>query len=205
LRPSRQRQHLSEDSLLAALAQEVRELKSSVHSALHPVRQHVQWQTIPTIKKILRSNPIRKELYSYFVSKGGTASTWPKILKAKVTDDFAKDAASWDEAKWKTYIDNHLKDIVLIDTPRVAPQETPSDTPTPEHVQIVKVADDIDEELIERVKNSLPAQPWPKGVHRKIIADLSIKKRQYDKVIVELMKRKVFHQQIDGILLDTDD
>lgn len=187
---------LSEDSLLAALAQEVRELKGSFNSSIHTSRQRVQWQSILTVKTLLRGKLIRKELFSYFVSKGGYASTWPKFLKEKITDDFAKEAGAWSESQWKAYIDDHLKEIVINDviSDKLAAE--------PRKVGANPL---INEEIIESVKNSLPAQPWTKGIHAKIIEELNITKKQYDRAVAELIKRKVFRQQIDGILLDTDD
>lgn len=185
---------LGEDSILAALVQEVRELKGSLHSSTQPSSRRVQLQPILTVKSLLRMKLLRKELYSYFVSKGGNASTWSKFLKEKITTDFAKDAGSWSETQWKAYIDDHFEKIVInVTSGHVAALSKVGAKPL------------ISEEIIESVKNSLPAQPWPKGIHSKIIEELSITKKQYDRAVAELIKRKVFRQQIDGILLDTDD
>jgi len=68
--------------------------------------------------------------------------------------------------------------------------------PTPSHEPVGQLS----EGTIKKVKNAMPPQPWPKGTHRKVIEEIGISKRVYDQAIRELIRREVFHPQIDGVI-----
>lgn len=59
---------------------------------------------------------------------------------------------------------------------------------------------DLTEEIIELVRKALPAQPWPKGIHKVVGTELSIPNSLVRKAIAELIKRGMFKLQIDGEL-----
>jgi ribosomal protein S25 len=56
----------------------------------------------------------------------------------------------------------------------------------------------IDEEMIGRVKNELPQQPWPKGISKVVATKLNLSTTIVHLIIQELIKRGIFNQQIDG-------
>lgn len=58
----------------------------------------------------------------------------------------------------------------------------------------------LTEETIQKVRNAMPLQPWPKGTHKKVMEDLGLSKHVFDRAIQELMRRGVFHPQVDGEL-----
>lgn len=60
----------------------------------------------------------------------------------------------------------------------------------------------VDEALIERVKNLLPTQPWPKGVHREVAATLQTRVGAVSIAIQQLIATGIFKRQIDGELFD---
>lgn len=68
----------------------------------------------------------------------------------------------------------------------------------------VKLSDKfvVDEHFIDKVRELLPSQPWPKGVAQEISKKLNVNLRFVQTAINELIKRKVFKQQIDGVLYD---
>lgn len=61
----------------------------------------------------------------------------------------------------------------------------------------------IDENIVLRVKESLPMQPWPKGVHKVVAERMGCKPRTVSAAIQELIRRGVFKQQIDGELFES--
>lgn len=60
----------------------------------------------------------------------------------------------------------------------------------------------LDPELIARVAEALPQQPWPTGTHRVIAASLGLSNGTVSDVIQTLIQRGDFKQQIDGKVVD---
>ncbi|MFH6598751.1 hypothetical protein ACEVAQ_08525 [Ectopseudomonas khazarica] len=63
-------------------------------------------------------------------------------------------------------------------------------------------SDSITEQDILNVKNELPAQPWPTGVHKVVSEKLGMSNAAVMKATRELIRRGVFKEQIDGVLYD---
>jgi predicted RNA-binding Zn-ribbon protein involved in translation (DUF1610 family) len=62
--------------------------------------------------------------------------------------------------------------------------------------QKVQFTDDV----IQKVKEKLPQQPWPKGIHKSIAEDLNLHPTLVNRAINELIRRGIFKPQIDGRL-----
>lgn len=62
----------------------------------------------------------------------------------------------------------------------------------------------ITEEFIEDVRNLLPPQPWPVGIHKKIIKTLNSTNNKVSTAIHELIERGEILKQIDGVLYNKD-
>jgi hypothetical protein len=60
----------------------------------------------------------------------------------------------------------------------------------------------IDEELLNRVKEAMPTQPWPHGAARTVAVMLGIQKPIVDEAVEELTKRGVFKRQYEGVLYE---
>ena len=69
-------------------------------------------------------------------------------------------------------------------------------------VQAVPLQRILDEEILEQIKNKLPEQPWEKGVHKQIATELGFTNKLVSVAIQQLIARKIFKQQIDGIVID---
>ncbi len=69
--------------------------------------------------------------------------------------------------------------------------------PTPEPVP--------DEDILKRVEEAMPAQPWPKGTTKQVAAQLELSTRVTSRAVDELIRRGVFKPQIDGQLYETDE
>lgn len=59
-----------------------------------------------------------------------------------------------------------------------------------------------DETLILKVKDSLPAQPWPSGVHKMVAQQLGVSNKTVSEAIQILIQRGVFKRQVNGIVLE---
>lgn len=59
---------------------------------------------------------------------------------------------------------------------------------------------EIDEEFIEVVKNHLPSQPWPTGIHKEIASKLGCSNAKVSRAIEALIKSGLFLKQKNGQL-----
>jgi hypothetical protein len=66
-------------------------------------------------------------------------------------------------------------------------------------VRLIKL---LDAEILEQVKNELPAQPWEKGIHKIVAEKLGTTNKLVSIAIQHLIANKVFKPQVDGIILD---
>lgn len=60
----------------------------------------------------------------------------------------------------------------------------------------------LTEELLKKIKNKLPPQPWKPGVHRKVSAELKLHPSLVHEAIEVLISREVVFPQRDGIVFD---
>lgn len=182
---------LGKDDILSALVQEVRELKGSVRDAVAAPRPDIEWDSTLSLKTIWNQRRLRKSLFTYFESLGGTAKTWNSVLKTRVSVEFARESEMWTDDRWKEYIASDFE-----------PKPTVKTVPAVRVAAPQQVAAPIDDQLIEKVRSCLPEQPWPKDTHKAVIAELGINSSQYTRAVNVLIKRGVFKRQVDGVLFD---
>ncbi|MCM2363770.1 hypothetical protein [Pseudomonas sp. SR18] len=72
-------------------------------------------------------------------------------------------------------------------------------------VALKQVGDRLTSELIEKVRVSLPEQPWPKGIHLEVCKSLGITPSTTRKAIQQLIRTGVFKEQIDGVLCSREE
>ena len=169
---------LGEDSLLRALAQEVRDLRSSIIQVTSR-RETKRWhEYTPTVKKLIQGKVFRKDLYPYFQELGGGPASWAKILRIQVPNQDVEQMHSWFSEEWRQFIAARWDEFKTngLDS------------------------DPIDENILSATKELLPPQPWLPGVHRDIADKLGITSTQASKYIKELIRRGDFLEQIDGQL-----
>jgi len=58
----------------------------------------------------------------------------------------------------------------------------------------------LTEDIINLVREKLPEQPWPTGIHAKVACELQLSRRVVSEAIQELIRRGEFLAQIGGIL-----
>lgn len=178
---------LGEDSLLRALAQEVRDLRTSVVSNA-PHREPKRWrESVPTVKKLVQGKVFRKDLYPYFQELGGDPASWAKILRIQLSQEQLPSMQEWGSEDWKQYVADRWNDLK-------AGGDLPQLTPF-----------DIDKDLLASAKDLLPAQPWPAGVHKELAEKLSLTPAQASKYIQALIRRGDFLDQVDGQLFPKGD
>ena len=59
---------------------------------------------------------------------------------------------------------------------------------------------ELSEALISLVKAKLPPQPWPTGIHKEIAQEIGTNQTCVARAIQELIRRRIFSPQIDGVL-----
>lgn len=62
----------------------------------------------------------------------------------------------------------------------------------------------LSEAIIQQVKEKLPQQPWPKGIHQSIATALNLRPAIVYRAIQELIQREVFRPQKDGKLIERE-
>ena len=139
---------LGEDSLLGALTQEVRELRSDLRrhgTGKPPFRKGLN------IKRILNKQ-LRAELWSIAQENGFDPGMWGKFLRIPVSIQAIKDYEYWTLDEWSDHLLSHKESIFAS--------------------RGINDQSNINTEFIEQVALLLPDQPWPKGVHREVAEKL---------------------------------
>lgn len=174
---------LGEDSLLRALAYEVRDLRASIGQVAASNRSGRRPKDHSlTVKKMINGKVFRKELFPYFEEIGGDPAIWARLLRSPVDSDLSDQMSEWGIEEWKQFLRQKWKDLMLDSGAR-------------------KPSFEFDEEMLTTVKDLLPKQPWPSGVHREISDKLSITPNVASRYIRELINRGCFLDQVGGQLL----
>jgi hypothetical protein len=180
---------LGEDSLLRALAQEVRDLRVSLASANR--RPELKRPTpVPKVKQFVRKKLFRKELYAHLVNAGGDPSMWSHILSTPVSPEAVDEFRTWTIEQWKAFVSQRLNEIILA---RSGPDSA------------LERNSEIDLKLLAQVRSMLPSQPWPPGVHKEIAEKLGMGRNSVSKYIQELIRVGDFMEQQDGQLIPPGD
>jgi len=172
---------LGEDSLLRALAQEVRDLKTSMLHVATGTPWRKRTERLPTIKNMINGKVFRKELYPFFTTLGGDSATWARLLRQSLSSEQIAEMQNWQASDWKTYLADQWQAIGKGNT-----SETPRSG--------------IDPDVLAAVKDILPPQPWEKGVHREVASKLDLSEKQVSRYIRELIRQGIFMEQVDGEL-----
>jgi hypothetical protein len=166
---------LGEDSLLRALAIEVRDLRTAIASSGHARVARVQDSGPPTVKTTIRSKVFRKELYPHYLAAGGDPNGWERVLQTIIPPDALETFQKFSFDDWRQYVEKRSVEFPFV--PKV-----------------------FDEELLEKVRQSLPPQPWPSGTHLDVASRLEIAGSTASDYITELIRRKIVVKQINGEL-----
>jgi len=164
---------LGEDSLLRALAVEVRDLRLAVAST---ARRPESVEDGPlTIKRAIRSRAFRRELYPLYLAANGDPGDWDKVLQTLVPPELVDTYTNYDFDDWREYVERRAVDFPF--EPKV-----------------------FDEEMLDKVMQALPEQPWPTGTHLRVAEKLQVPAKIASNYINELIRRKRVLKQINGEL-----
>lgn len=183
---------LGEESLLGALANEVRELRGVITA-----RQTEQgkWKRRHKIKAALGKTH-RPALWSIAQQIGLDATLWGRFLATAIPAEMQEEMHGWSFDDWTNYLKMKAPDLVANAKARRSPEPVQSDS---EAVQTNDAG--VSEELLDKIAMLLPKQPWPTGVHREIAEKLSLPAKQVSAAIQELIRRGKFYNQIEGIVM----
>jgi len=95
---------LGQDSLLAALVNEVRDLRSSVGAITSRRRFTTARPYLPTVKRLISGKAFRKALYPAFIASGGTSKQWTQLLKSQLPSEMQEHSGDWTEENWVEYV-----------------------------------------------------------------------------------------------------
>lgn len=181
---------LAEDSVLRALAQEVRDLRATVTSGLQHRERIYRRPHVYTVKRLIQGRVYRKELYAHFAAHGGDPSVWARVLRTPLEGEALETARKWGVDEWKAYVAAQAAEHgrPAVPEPFGGPQELSG----------------IEEEMVQEVRALLPTQPWPVGIHKEIAGKLGITNSQASKCINKLIRRGEFKHQSDGAPLPED-
>jgi|GEM_PF-3468047 len=166
-----------EDTLLGALAQEVRDLKISIEARTTGGRTSLKLAKPRSVRELVGPKASRKRLYTLFLGTGTDERFWGKVLETKVPPSEAGEMKVWPRERWDEY--------VIARALEFANQPIPS-------------RPSVDEDVVDRVRDALPAQPFPKGTHREIAGKLGISVQDVHRSVGLLYKRGVLQKQISG-------
>ncbi|MBV9860717.1 MAG: hypothetical protein JO267_01065 [Alphaproteobacteria bacterium] len=171
---------LGEESMLAALAKEVRELRRTLNST----RNATVWRR-PLPVKFLIGRGKRTELLAIAKANNVESAEWGKFLLAMAPPEMVDDMREWTTSDWANYLALRIPEI-----------RSQTRQPTSKPLG----ASDLSEDIIEKVRAQLPPQPWPTGIHKVIATDLRLTGSQVSRSIRELIARGVFVDQVNGVL-----
>jgi hypothetical protein len=170
---------LGEESLLAALADEVRELPTTI--MVGRSQTPVRWKRELKVKTALRKQA-RQQLWQRVQHElGFDPSKWSQLLSTPLTEERFEKMKIWGDTDWLNYARERAEELSLADS-------NPNRTRTPKDV-------------LDAVAAELPRQPWPQGIHKVVAEKLNLPVNVVSRAITDLIRVGVFSDQVDGVLV----
>lgn len=63
----------------------------------------------------------------------------------------------------------------------------------------------LDDELLKKIEEKLPTQPWETGIHKKIASELDVSNKLVSIAIQQLITKGIFKHQFDGKIIDEEE
>jgi hypothetical protein len=182
---------LGEESLLGALAREVRELRTAV--VTRGPRTKWERRERPARAKLFIRKAVRSELWKFAQGLGLDNSIWNAFLSSIVPEAMKGELHDWTLTDWQSYLATKAPELAAEQKLRVEQKESVRTQ------QTVAPLNDLSEAAYELL---LPAQPWPKGVHRDLADKLGISPSQAAEIINDLIRLGKFKHQVDGVVIE---
>lgn len=170
---------LGEESLLAALASEVRELRSAVIAGRSQVPS--RWKRQSKVKNALGSKASRSQLWRLAQEIGYDAPRWSRFLATPLTEERSQLMTTWTTDDWFAYAKERVGEFSVAEN--------------------VSNNTLMSKELLDAVTAKLPSQPWPQGIHKVVAEELNLPIKDVSRAITDLIRDGVFADQINGVLL----
>jgi hypothetical protein len=172
---------LGEESLLAALAKEVRELRTTLISRRESSEK--RW-----LRRNLRIKPLldkvtKAALWVVAQDLGLDGSQWGKFLGAVIDPDLHGEMRGWSLDQWKRYLEQMAPKLLEEERLRQALK--------------VKQEDErarAEEQMLSAVAAMLPPKPWPEEIHKKIAEKFEISNTRASDLIHKLSERSTSPQ-----------
>jgi len=179
---------LGTESLLGALANEVRELRGVV-SSRQGIREG-RWKRQHKIKSAIGKSD-RSALWAIAQEIGMNAALWGRFLATAIPADMQDEMHGWSIEEWTNFLKVKAADLMARE-PRASTSEFVHDVPT---------TPSVPESVLTKVAERLPKQPWPTGIHKQVAEELDLTSGEVSAAIQELIRRGQFHHQVDGVVL----
>jgi hypothetical protein len=169
-------QSLDEGSVLAILAEEIRELKEATVAssrAMRPPR--------PLKVRYYLTKPIKSELWLAAQEMGFDSVVWTKFLTTNLEGEEHEQMRAWEMSEWIDYLKSKAPNLLASAPP--------------------KAQKEIDDDFLSDVYAKLPEQPWPTGVHRMVAEKLNVAPALVQKAMQELIAIGLVHDQKDGVVM----
>lgn len=173
---------LGEDSLLKALAEEIRQIKQGVTKpTVSRLRKHANATQI----RHFLSKRTKSAVQAALLDRGIPQKRLKEVYDISIPPELAAEASSWSKDDWITYCLMRAHKLMGDDD---------GITALPFNIPKKKVTPD----LLESVSELLPAQPWPAGVHRMVAQTLGVSNAVATSAITELIRQGKYFPQING-------
>lgn len=179
---------LGEDSLLGALAHEVRELREVVTA--RRATAEAKWKRRRQNVKASIRKADRAALWVLAQEIGLDARLWTRFLTSAATPEMQEEMRQWSLDEWVSFLRTKAPELLADARDR---KESVTDE--------IPLARQLSEDLLGQVAKDLPKQPWPTGVHKDVADRLKISTKTVSAAIQELIRRGQFFHQIDGVVL----
>lgn len=169
---------LGEESLLAALAGEVRSLRVALAAGRSPTPP--RWTKPRKVRPALNKQ-CRSQLWAHAQGIGYDETRWSKFLSTALSDERYEAMTKWTIDDWISYATERAGEF------SVEP--------------LISAPPRISQETIDAVRVELPSQPWPRGVHKLVAGRLNLSSNEVSRAIQQLIHEGVFSHQLYGVVL----
>jgi hypothetical protein len=192
---------LGDESLLGALAYEVKNLREIVIANNTRRSRPRPYSDEPTLKTFIRKREkiVRKSLYHAFEEAGGTPTEWAKILRHKPTGPDIEKLYSCNIEELISYLGDISGDLGFL-PPGTVLKVDQGQSRGKEDKEQKKKEQRLSEQIIAEIKEALPPQPWPKGIHKEVAKKLNLTPSSVSRVIQKFIQDGKFLPQINGVL-----
>lgn len=174
---------LNEESVLKTLVEEIEDLKKRTSRPRY----------LPLVRGNLVRDHLSKrakgQLRHALSARGIAESLWKELLTIEIPLDMQADARRWESDSWLSFLSMQAARIAASKAPQL--QATGGSA---------EISSQLDESFIDAVRKLLPAQPWPKDIHKMIAVSMGKSNAQVARAINLLIQRGVFLPQIAGVV-----